>query len=359
MKLTNQTPAAADLVVFSLPGANSRLGMVTAKLTFGVGQDGVVELDSREPLPLLNADQETNLGLLPRDDLPRMDRDFEVILLGRAHAPAGQMMRSLRVSLSVGPEKRELMIFGDRAWSGSPGEERLGEPEPFQIMPLTLARAFGGSCEVLIDREAPVDVCHTLNPEGRGFDPAPMARGLASSLGTPEGYPRYEKTRLAPNLEDPAALIEGSRDEPAPACWATVPLNSGLQALRGVEVSNAEDPRQASTRFTSRMYHRAHPTWVIDAPQPMAEVTMVGLGPEQVCRFFLPALDVQGDWIIGEQSGTYSLWPQMLVLLPEQRRFYLVYRCMFPVPWRAREERSMRLRVEDGWFPDSRRREGE
>ncbi len=360
MKLTNQSPAAADLVVFSLPDANTRLGMVAAKLTFCYSRDGEVELDSEDPYPLLTEDRETELGLLPCDGLPRMDRDFEVVVLGRAHAPEGEAMRSMRVSLSVGTERRELMVFGDRSWSGAGGEVCISEPEPFEVMPLTYERAFGGSCEVLIDREAPVDVCHMLNPAGRGFDPAPMARGLAATLNTPEGYPRHDASRLLPNLEDPDALICAPGDDPAPACWATVPLNSGLQALRGVEVNDAADLQNASARFTSRLYHRAHPTWVIDPPAAMAEVTMVGLDPDQpITRFFLPALDVAGDWMVGQQHGTYHLWPQALVLLPEQRRFYLVYRCTFPVLWRAREERSMRLRVEEGWFPDTMRREAE
>jgi len=359
LELTNQTPAAADLVVFSLPGAHTRLGMVVAKLTFRFSRDGEVELDSEEPYALLSQDEETELGLLPRDDLPRMDRDFEVITLGQAHAGAGAV-RSMRVALSVGAERRELMVFGDRRWSDAGGEPDKGEPEPFEVMPLTYARAFGGTCEVLIDREAPVDVCHMLNPLGRGFDPAPMARGLAATLGTPEGYPRYDASRLLPNLEDPDYLIGEPGDEPAPACWATVPLNSGLQALRGVEVADAGDLDEATARFTSRLYHRAHPTWVIDPPAAMAEVTMVGLDPDQsITRFFLPALDVAGDWIVGRQRGTYHLWPQALVLLPEQRRFYLVYRCTFPVPWRPGEERSMRLRVEEGWLPDTMRREAE
>ena len=43
------------------------------------------------------------------------------------------------------------------------------------------------------------------------------------------------------------------------------------------------------------------------------------------------------------ESGSQELCPQMLVLLPEERRLYLVYRGLLPHAPRAR------LRLESGW----------
>ena len=51
---------------------------------------------------------------------------FEVIVLGRAHARGGRPVGQMRVTVRVGPQLRELAVFGDRVWQGAGKERRVG-----------------------------------------------------------------------------------------------------------------------------------------------------------------------------------------------------------------------------------------
>ncbi|WP_437682408.1 DUF2169 domain-containing protein [Sorangium sp. So ce131] len=351
MELVNVTPVPARLFVARLLGGAHRAGMIVAKATFRVTPQGPA-LDTQDPVPILAEDHETELGLLPRDDLPRRDEAFEVALLGAAYAPRGRPVQQMTVGLSVGGERRELAISGDRRWEGREGERRIGPAAPFTRMPLTYERAFGGRADVEIDREAFVEVSDLRNPRGRGFDPGPPARGLAEMLRAPEGYPRYDEERLLPNVEDPAAPIRAWDDAPDPASWAPLPMESALHAARSVRPPDPQDPvepgKMPPMEIHEAVFHRAHPTWIVSRPEPGSVVTMSGLTPDrEVVSFRLPALQVVVDYVAGTRAGTRELTPQLLLLLPEEERFYLVFRHAFMFEYPS-AERSMRLRLVDG-----------
>ncbi len=88
MELANPHPIPASLTVSELPGFSLRLALAFAKATFNIA-DGRAVLETQAPRKLLLADTPTPLGDLPRDDLPRADSVFEVVLLGQARAPGG------------------------------------------------------------------------------------------------------------------------------------------------------------------------------------------------------------------------------------------------------------------------------
>ena len=166
----------------------------------------------------------------------------------------------------------------------------------------------------------------------------------------PAGYPIYDQTRMLPNVEDPSALIARWEDAPLPASWATLPLTSPQHAMRALEIDgDIEDP-ESKKRFTSEIFRRATPKCGFPAPDAGAPVVLAGLTPESRASFELPRLRVLGDASFGDETGAHELIPQLLVLLPEEKRFYIVYRCVFPVPFVEGEERSMRLRLDEGWF---------
>lgn len=349
LDLVNRTPLAAALLVTDPLDGGPRLGIVVAKATYTIGADQQLELDTQAPLPVLDDDEETDLGLIPRDDLPREDGAFEVILLGKAHTPGGRAALRTAVKLQVGAVRRELAVFGDRVWQGQGKHAQIGEAAGFTEMPLTWDRAFGGSCEVEIDREATVTVDDPRNPAGRGFDPEPRARHLGKYLAAPRGYPRLPEVRPLPNLEDPAALIGAYDEEPRPACWATVPMTSYLHVERGVIPPT--EPGSARLVLTPGILHRAHPDWVIARPGAGAPVVLEGAHPDGPLRFALPELRVIADYQLGAVGGQDDLMPQLLLLLPEQRRCVLVYRLVFNYPFARGQERTVRLRTEAGWYP--------
>jgi hypothetical protein len=351
MELVNRTPAPALLRVSEVVEGAPRIGVLTAKATFRVDERGRVDLETAEPLPIFKLDEPTPFGLLPRDDLPRGGPAFEVILLGQAHALHGRPVNRMMVRLSVGRVSRQLAVFGDRSWTGVEGKfarKTITAPEPFETMPLGWERAFGGSAEVLVDEESPVSVSDPRNPAGRGFDPEPLATSLAKQIGVPRGFPRWERRRPLPNVEHPEQLIRRWDDAPDPASWATLPLESTLQGMRAAEAMQGMDPENP-TYPPPEVFLRAHPDWVIDRPAAGAPVTLEGLTPEGRLAFALPRLRVVCDWSVSGGCGSIDLDPLMLVLLPEERRFALVYRHLFDYVYRPNVERSLRLRLEEGW----------
>lgn len=351
MELVNSTALAARLHAVQIDPSFPRVGSITAKATWKISDTGQLSLDSEDPLPVFTADEETDLGLLPRDDFPRNDPVFEVILLGHAYGLGGDELVRQTVRLSVGPEARELTVFGDREWS-APGEDGRAELPteitPLERVPLTWRQAYGGKVDVLIDHDAPVVVASPLNSEGRGFNADAPAQHLAAVMSCPDGFPVVPPRGFLPNIESAGSLIQSWDDEPTPVCWATLPLNSGLHVLRGV--NGAEFAEGADPRVTPGFNHRAHPDWVIDVPLGAAEVRLEGVCREGLLRFELPSMRVMGDYVCGAKEGMLELVPQMMILLADERRFTLTYRANFNFDFEEGAERVLRLRLEDGWY---------
>jgi hypothetical protein len=347
MQLVNQTPLAARVSVSRKDRSQERVGMVWAKATFRWADGQEPWLDSEAPFPLFDRDIETELGLLPQDNLPRPPKGFEVILLGAAHAPNAVPVTAMTVALSVGTVRRELLVFGDRLWRGKGVSATISAPEPFVRMPLVYERAFGGTRDVLIDRDAVLRVSDPFNPLGRGFDPGPQVAPLAQLFKAPRPYPQYDERRALPNIEGPATRITHWEDAPRPACWSAMPMSFAEHALRCFALP--EQPMRLPEKLIPRqLYHRAHPDWIIDAPEPGAMLLLQGLSPTGDVRFRFPALSALADYVMGSELGSWNMMPQMVVLLPEQRAFYIVYRHFFTATFPARVERSIRLRVEAG-----------
>lgn len=339
VELVNHTPLAAKIYAGKILESHVLFGQVVAKATFSIEDTGVV-LETQSPLPIISNEPQTPLGLLPRDDLPRNDDRFEVFLLGKAYAPEGRPVPSMNVSLSVGGETRELRVSGDRNWHRVGDTWTIGEPEPFEEMDLVYERTFGGGVEVEVDRDSFIDVCDPINRHGKGFDVTGYIEPLARHLGCPAGYPRYEYARALPNIESPNALITVSSDTPAPAGWGPVPYGVTILPDDSAKISAEEQVKSV----VGNALYRAHPSWIIAPPARGALVKMVGLRPTPgAWAFRLPQLEVVADYTLGHRGGSLPLTAQALLLLPEERRFTLLYRAAFQVMEDA-GERSFRLR---------------
>lgn len=348
MDLVNSTPIPAVIYVSGDDDNAPRTAIVVAKATFRMEGDSKVALERDEPFPIFVEDHPTDLGLQPRDNLPKVDPTFEVLLLGRAHAPGGKPVSEMKVALTLGVVRREIVVIGDRVWEGEGKKARPSRPAPFQSMPLVFERAFGGRAEVLIDVESPVEVVDPLNPDGKGFNHVEQARNIGQIMKSPKGFPRYETTRELPNLEDPNHRIRRWEDSQVPTCWACAPLHSGMLAER-LRRKQEANPDRVLKLGEPEMLHRAHPDWIIETPPAGQEVVLEGLTAEGIFGFRLPELKVVCDLQLGEETRSLELVPRTLMLLPEDRKFYIVYRQFFQFTYRADETRVVRVREEEGW----------
>jgi hypothetical protein len=333
-------PAMANPVPTGEP--NEHRVFVTAKATFRIRAGGT-QLERERPLGLFTVDEETELGLLPSDTLPRIDDAFEVFVLGQAHAPGGRPAVKQTISVSVGEVTRKLSIFGDRRWRPSVGGLEATPPEPYLTMPLVWDRAFGGRCDLWLDTDSPLEVSHPLNPFGRGFDPSPHADGLAKELRLQKGWPQVRYERLLPNLENPDRLVATSIDDPEPCCWATIPAGTGMTQLyiqRG----------QATLLSIGSL--RAHPDWYIDRPNANAHIEMVGLHSDGPVRCPLPAMRLFVDHEEVNGVGHRELVPYRLFLFPEQDTLAIAFHAFFH-RGPSRRPRRLRLRAEEGSCPSN------
>lgn len=350
MDLVNKTPLAAELQVGDPPGFERRIGAILAKATYRIVDDRALELETQDPVPLFDTDEETDLGLRPRDDLVRRDEAFEVILLGAAYVPGDRPDAATMVTLRLGDVQRQLLVVGDRRWKKGFMGTSITDPEPFTRMPMTWEHAFGGSAPVDIDEGATIDVAHPLNRAGKGFDAESAAQGLAEAFRTPNGYPKIDYERTLPNLEDPAHRISRPDDAPQPKCWATLPLSSGLHGMRVLDGMDEDEMTSEQLIQQDSLLYRAHPDWVIERPPAGAPLVLTNATRSGSLRVTLPTLRVMFDYINRGRTATGELMPQMLVLYPEEQRLTLTYRKPFTYPFEGGAERCIRLRTEEGWY---------
>ncbi len=351
MQLVNHTAVPADLRVAFMPNTANRRGFLTAKATFSVVGNRA-ELDRTHPLEVLAEAQTRDQGMLPPDVTVVRRDPFEVMLLGDVVSPTD--ISEATVAMRVGPVHHALRVFGDREWIS----DEIGTPATFRTMPLTWERAFGGSGDIELDRDAVITVRHPDNPLGRGFDLSEHARVYETQLTPPPGYPRFAAARALPNLEDANALIRLPTDTPEPKCWAPVPaacgarFTSALAAIREDIVEGSAPPTITPHKQRELMLcnlRHAHPDWWINRPTRGARLTLSGVSSNPI-DVALPALRVFGDYAVGPRQGTRELIPQAIVVLANERRFTITYRSSFLVRYTAGDERAFRLRLEEGWY---------
>jgi hypothetical protein len=254
----------------------------------------------------------------------------DVILVGKAHAPEGRLVQRVDVGLRVGPVEAWIRVIGDRSWSYpnklAPVRTRSA-PEPFETMDLVYERAFGG-----------------IDSIGAGFFPEnPAGRG----------YVRRKKVKaidgmLLPNLEDPHEPITSWRTQPRPVGFGFYPRNAQprLSYAGTYDDAHLEHRAPALPRdFSHRFFNAAHPDLQVPGYlQGEEEVELTNLTASGRLRTRLPGLKprVTVDRIGPEPESTddpdategeaRSIEERVetrldtLVLLPEEERFYMVYR---------------------------------
>lgn len=341
MELVNSTPLPSELRLSS--GGDDRdlrQGLLLVKATFEVDRGRLCLVDD-DPVPILDEDLETELGVLPLDVLPREGPEVELSVLARAYAPDGRPTSAMTVEMTVGTLRWTLSVTGDRYWSGEGRRASISAPVPFTTMPITWARAFGGTADVELDPHTFVEIPDTRNPLGRGFDPGPMARALAQHLGVPSGYPRWDPARPLPNVEHPRLAVRAFDDSPLPFCWAPRPLGQTRpryadHILAGDTTAELDEPM----RLFRCMDAQILPSVPFGAP-----IELRGVTPSGVWGFELPRLEIVADYVIGERTGSRTIQPNRIVLLPDESRFYLAYQKTFFARVTEHEERSMRLRM--------------
>jgi Uncharacterized protein conserved in bacteria (DUF2169) len=211
------------------------------------------------------------------------------------------------VCLTVGSEVRRVIVFGDRRWEPSPsgGELRAGLPAPFEALPLSFDRAFGGSYDLPPGLDPIMRLPHpggriqyALNAGGRGF-----YRDAASAAG-----------QWLPNIELPDQLVSRWSATPEPAGLAPCPELPGLRLSAVAEslarqVGDHSDAEAAMKELAAanalahalRLQHYAPGRLIFDALTPGMIVRIEGLGPRAL-ELVLPPSPVRVEAAPGRRE---------------------------------------------------------
>ena len=183
--IENESPFAFDMM--GLADEEGRpLLLLVVKATYAFGESGLKLTDEQPPVSWSGEPWgepgESSDKYEPGTAFIKLATD--VVLIGHAYPPHKGATEGL-VSLQVGPLKKTVRVVGERTWYRSLGYVAATKPLPFDKLPLTWERAFGGW-----DRTDPSKpTFEPRNPVGRGFRASPH---------------HFEERLMLPNLEDPA-----------------------------------------------------------------------------------------------------------------------------------------------------------
>jgi hypothetical protein len=171
--------------------------------------------------------------VLPGCDFWREKPHVDFVVLGSASPRGARAIDRMEVRVAVGSIEKRIAVFGPRriTWTND-DRVRIGTPEPFESIPLTLPHAYGGiDPRVPNDREdnlltrmllvADHPGLYPRNPFGRGYlvDPRPVE----------------DADLEMPNLEDPSDLLDAERLVVRdPRLWWRQPLPWALDFVHPV-----------------------------------------------------------------------------------------------------------------------------
>ncbi len=170
MDLLNATRMQAGYTLGVDPSGREHL-VVAVKGTFRIPSPGHGPELAQQQIPLVVADTFTgepgrSAPIYEADYPPRKPR-CDVLLIASAHAPGGRPAERVRVGLKLGPITKTFDVVGDRLWQVGNAIGPGAAIQPFERMPITYDRAFGG-----VDDFHPDPSRHSAfmqNPIGRGY----------------------------------------------------------------------------------------------------------------------------------------------------------------------------------------------
>jgi hypothetical protein len=312
LQLDNQTPFAATLAVLpDKTGIDTLFVVIKAtvnlrpKLSLATMQVPVSLVDEYYEDP-------ANSSLKLHSDMHIGKAGTDVLMVGHARAPQGQLAEDVMVSLSIAERRKQVLVMGDRTWqsNGSPSA-----PQPFSAIPLVWERAFGGM-HVQDERV----FAEERNPIGYGF------RGKRDSdemVGQP-----------VPNLEDPASLIGSWNDTPAPACFA--PIAPSWLPRRGFAGTYDEAWQRARAPylpadFDHRFFQLASTELCFDRYLQGGERAMIeGVDEESILEFTVPSTRPTVEVTIAKKRQEAETKLETLLFEPDENRASLSWRAAVP-----------------------------
>jgi hypothetical protein len=291
--------------------------IVVVKATYDIGNGGSLALaETQEPVvrvPVHRGDPAT-ASLVYEADIVGRKVATDILVNGTAYAPAGRPVPSVEVRVRVAGIDKALLVTGNRLWYGKGAGVSMTSPQPFESMPLTYERAFGGFDRT--DEDPALHRLYDTNPAGTGF--ATRAKHLHESA--------------VPNVEYPAQRIREWTDHPAPAGLG--PIDRWWSPRR-----------QYAGTYDEQWFQERLPLWAIDfddryhqsAPADQQAggflrggepVELSNLTPGGVLRFALPKVHLGFTTFFGRDARHHQGQLDTVIIEPDQNRLMLVWQSL-------------------------------
>ena len=321
MLLTNSTPWPAERLV-TMDRHGREVLQVVVKQSFDLA-DGRAQ-PAAEPDPLVLADQYEGepgkSGLRYASDLGAPKAGTDVILCGSA-VPRRRGETQVDVALRLATVNKVVAVYGERLWARGLLGHSPTPPQPFERIPLSWERAFGGSDESNPERPG---WCQG-NPVGRGF------RAKGSKLPI-EG-------QLLPNLESPAEPIRKPGDAPAPRNFGFVaPHWAPRVAFTGTYDERWQRERMPllPDDFDERFFQVAPADQILAShPRGGEPVEVIGVSEAGPLRFTLPQAPLQVVARLGLARQVLDTQCDTVVIDADRRRLILLWRALLVVHGRV------------------------
>lgn len=240
----------------------------------------------------------------------------DVHVHGHACAPGGVPTGRVDVGVRVGPITRAAAVFGERIWTEGAFGWQPTTPVPFDRMPLSYERCFGGRTDAARGSAA--------GAGGRN----PVGRGLFESA-------RAAKRQRLPNVEDPSRLLRSPADRPAPQGFGPIPRHWA--------------PRHHYAGTYDEVWVRTRaPLWPDDVrPQLLSAATpgmcaipyltggepvaLVGMHPDGPIRFTLPSFAMRAEFRLRSNTVERAMVLDEVLLEPDEGVVTLTWRANAPV----------------------------
>jgi len=246
-------------------------------------------------------------GLVLDECMPKAEP--EVLVDGDAFPPGGAPATACKVRLSMAGVDKSLYVIGDRRWTIG----GASDPEPFERMPVSWARAFGGE----------------------GFERNPKGRGV-TEIDDPQ---TNETIRPLPNVELPKKLVTSPSDKPEPAGFSGYELPwPQRRKYQGTYDAKWEKERMPGfpEDFDWHFFNVAPPDQrlkALDGGSPFAIENMhphkpvvTGHLPSARARCFMEL-----ETAAGPQLREVPMRPETLRLFPNLERGIVIYRGVIQV----------------------------
>lgn len=316
--IKNHTPFSAERSwVRDKNGAE--VWLVAVRGTFNISPDGTLDIAEKQSdvcLAPQYCGEPGQSSLLYESDLLHTKPRTDVILHGNAYASVGKHASYVDVGLKVGNLSKKLRVFGDRYWQRGFFGLRITRPRPFQKMPITYERAFGGWDQ------------KSTHPENHSWEPRnPVGTGFA-------GRSEHLEGQKLPNIEYPKNLISSWKQRPDPAGFG--PIAGNWQPR--LQFAGTYDKKWEEEKlpllpddFDERFYQCTPLDQQMGGYLQGGELAEIfNLTPQGHLKFRLPIVKLHFDTNFGRENISHTAKVHTVIIEPDHPRLIMVWHTMLP-----------------------------